>query len=136
MTQKSTSKIRKRQVAGIRVTHYHYSPFIKAELIGQIGLCLLMCGIFCLALGVSDGYANATAVGNSICKISSGVITTSVGRGLATIGILTVGIMATLGRVTWPQAIVVGVGISVIFGAHALAGMIAGNNAAYCPGLD
>jgi len=68
-------------------------------------------------------YAQTAAnsnVGNSICWIADN-FEGNAGRGIATIGISTIGVLALIGRVTWTQAIVVGTGCSVIFGAPELA---------------
>jgi len=64
--------------------------------------------------------AQNSNVGNSICWIADN-FEGNAGRGIATIGISTIGILALIGRVTWTQAIVVGTGCSVIFGAPELA---------------
>ncbi len=54
------------------------------------------------------------------------------GKGLATLGVLGVGIGATMGKISWTMAITVAVGIAVIFGCSAIAATIingAGNAA-------
>jgi type IV secretory pathway VirB2 component (pilin) len=94
-------------------------------LTGNAGKYMLLMAFVCFAISAGDAYASANGVSNAMCTIPLAVINTSIGRGIATLGIIILGIMATLGRVTWTQAVVVGVGISVIFGAAALAGMIA-----------
>jgi type IV secretory pathway VirB2 component (pilin) len=88
--------------------------------------------VICLAIGAGDVYASANGMSNALCTIPLAVINTSIGRGIATLGIIILGIMATLGRITWTQAVVVGVGISVIFGAASLAAMIAMNQGQAC----
>ncbi len=107
--------------------------FLKGDLIQ----CLALCAVMVLALGVENSFATSSAagLGNALCTIPSSVINTSIGRAIATIGILIIGIMATLGRITWTQAVVVGVGISVIFGAASLAAMISVNQGQNCSGL-
>jgi type IV secretion system protein VirB2 len=57
-----------------------------------------------------------SAVGNYICLIANNFMGNA-GRGIATIGISVLGIGALLGRISWIQAMVVGVGVSVLFGA-------------------
>jgi len=44
----------------------------------------------------------------------------STGKGLATIAITIVGIGALLGKVSWGMAMIVGVGVAVIFGAASI----------------
>lgn len=93
----------------------------------KVGLTqyLLLFAALGITLMAGDAYASANGMSNALCTIPLSVINTSIGRGLATLGIIILGIMATLGRITWTQAVVVGVGISVIFGAASLAAMIA-----------
>ncbi len=86
---------------------------------------LLLLAVLCITFMAGDAYASANGMSNALCTIPLSVINTSIGRGIATLGIIILGIMATLGRITWTQAVVVGVGISVIFGAASLASMIA-----------
>jgi type IV secretory pathway VirB2 component (pilin) len=93
---------------------------------------LLFCAVLVLAIGITNSYASAVGVSKAICTIPLSVINTSIGRGIATLGIIIIGIMATLGRITWTQAIVVGVGIAVIFGAASIAAMIAMNQGTDC----
>src|SRR2546430_1584680 len=76
------------------------------------GLTLLSFGLL-----IPDLYAQVDSnVGNYICLIADN-FTGSAGRGIATIGISVIGTLACLGRVTWTQAIVVGVGVAVLFSA-------------------
>lgn len=112
--------------------HNHIVPPTTQLLLGDGARCLLLCALLVLALGATNSYASATGVAKAICTIPLSVINTSIGRGIATLGIIIIGIMATLGRVTWTQAIVVGVGIAVIFGAASVAAMIAMGSGTDC----
>jgi type IV secretory pathway VirB2 component (pilin) len=60
-----------------------------------------------------------SSVGNYICFIANN-FGGNAGRGIATIGISVLGIGALLGKISWIQALVVGVGVAVLFGAPAL----------------
>jgi type IV secretory pathway VirB2 component (pilin) len=51
-----------------------------------------------------------------LCNLAD-MVTGNLGRGLATCAVLTIGVGATLGKVSWGLAITVAVGISVIFNA-------------------
>jgi type IV secretory pathway VirB2 component (pilin) len=99
---------------------------LQSHLTREAAQCFFMCVALVLALGASNAFATSSASGmaDALCTIPMAVVNTSIGRGIATLGIIILGIMATLGRITWTQAVVVGVGISVIFGAAALAAMI------------
>jgi type IV secretory pathway VirB2 component (pilin) len=58
-----------------------------------------------------------TPMGDVLCDVVDFVIYGNLGRGLATLAIIMVGVGAMLGKVSWGLAITVAVGISVIFGA-------------------
>lgn len=64
--------------------------------------------------------AQNSAVGGMICYIADNFLGNA-GRGIATIGISVLGVGAILGRITWIQAMIVGVGVAVLFGAPAIA---------------
>jgi len=64
------------------------------------------------------------AIANAVCDISD-TFTGEVATGLGTIAICTIGVMACLGRVQWTAAIIVAVGISILFGATALVSTLA-----------
>jgi type IV secretory pathway VirB2 component (pilin) len=114
------------------MTRSTYMNSLHQWLTGDAARCLFLCALLVLALGATNSYATATGVSKAICTIPLSVINTSIGRGIATLGIIIIGVMATLGRVTWTQAIVVGVGIAVIFGAASLAAMISLNQGTEC----
>jgi type IV secretory pathway VirB2 component (pilin) len=94
----------------------------------DVFLCFMLSAIIFLGMGSIDAFAtsNATAgkLGEAMCTIPEAIVNGNIGRAIATIGIIIIGIMATLGRITWTQAMIVGVGIAVIFGAAALAEML------------
>jgi type IV secretory pathway VirB2 component (pilin) len=72
-----------------------------------------------LAMLIPDLYAQTAQdsdVGNYICFVADN-FSGNAGRGIATIGISVIGTLALVGRITWTQAIIVGVGCSVLFGA-------------------
>lgn len=55
-------------------------------------------------------------MGNVLCTVTAW-FTGNTGKGLATIAITVVGIGALLGKVSWGMAIIVGIGIAIVFGA-------------------
>jgi type IV secretory pathway VirB2 component (pilin) len=76
--------------------------------------------IACYLLFTGGAFAapsNNTPMGDVLCDVVGFVIYGNLGRGLATLAIIMVGIGAMLGKVSWGLAITVAVGISVIFGA-------------------
>jgi type IV secretory pathway VirB2 component (pilin) len=73
-----------------------------------------------LVMMPSLSYAAWTPMGDAICQASYWVMG-NVGRGLAILAIMIIGIGAMLGKVSWGMAMVVGSGIAIIFGATTLA---------------
>jgi len=61
-------------------------------------------------------FAANTPIGNIFCKAASW-ITGNTGKGLATIAVGIIGFGALLGKVSWGLALIVGVGIAILFGA-------------------
>ena len=68
---------------------------------------------FALASGLED------TVGSGLCRIV-GALQGGVGRGIATLAIIFLGIGAFFGKVSWALATQTAVGITVIFGATAI----------------
>lgn len=60
--------------------------------------------------------ATNTPIGNTLCIVSSWFLGNT-GKGLATIAITIIGIGALLGKVSWGMAMIVGIGVAVVFGA-------------------
>jgi type IV secretory pathway VirB2 component (pilin) len=59
------------------------------------------------------------------------MIWSDIGRGIATIAVMVVGVGAVLGKVSWGQALIVAIGISLTFGAPIIVPqLIYGNNMA------
>lgn len=70
---------------------------------------------------LSEGFCNAIAF-----------VTGRTGKALATIAIITVGVGALMGKVSWGLAILVALGIAIIFGAEAIMGAISGDAGTGC----
>lgn len=69
--------------------------------------------LFAVAVFVPE-QALATGV-LDLCKVV-GLLQGDVAQAVATVAVITLGIGAAIGRVSWNQAILVGIGIVVIFG--------------------
>lgn len=61
-------------------------------------------------------YAQTSPMGYVVCSVV-GIIYGNLGRGLAVLAVIVVGIGATLGKVSWGLALTVAVGIGTVFGA-------------------
>lgn len=58
-------------------------------------------------------------IGDVLCQVADW-FTGRVGQGIATLAIIVIGLGALMGKVSWGMAIIVGIGIAVIFGASEL----------------
>jgi type IV secretory pathway VirB2 component (pilin) len=99
-----------------------------------VGLSLLT--IFMLLIMMSQAHALVTsAMGNALCSIVE-IVYGNLGRGLATLAVIIVGVGATLGKTSWGLAMTVAVGIAVMFNAHNIVSSIgAGSYAVGCMGV-
>jgi type IV secretion system protein VirB2 len=80
--------------------------------------CLLvMLTVFVAMLpDMAAAAASDTPMGNVLCTVKNW-FTGNTGKGLATIAITVIGIGALLGKVSWGMAIIVGIGVAIVFGA-------------------
>lgn len=75
-----------------------------------------------------DSFASATdatVLGGLMCNVV-GWFTGSVGKGIATLAIIVIGVGALMGKVSWGMAIIVGLGVAIIFGAPSIVDSLAG----------
>lgn len=92
---------------------------------------VLQAGLWSLAIfafyALSASPAHAQTIGSILCGVWN-LIYTDIGRGIATLAIVAVGIGATLGKASWGMAIMVAVGIAVMFGANTLVATLFGTS--------
>jgi type IV secretory pathway VirB2 component (pilin) len=69
--------------------------------------------------GISASGAVPTALSDVLCNVV-GWFNGPVGAGIATLAIIVIGIGALMGKVSWGMAIIVGLGVGVIFGADTI----------------
>lgn len=62
-----------------------------------------------------------TTIGKVLCNVVKW-FNGPVGQGIATLAIIVIGLGALMGKVSWGMAIIVGIGVAVIFGAGAIVG--------------
>jgi len=75
------------------------------------------------AMAVDKG--KETSLDNMLCNVVS-FFTGAVGKGIATLALIIVGIGALMGKVSWGMAIIVALGVAVIFGATTLVDALGG----------
>ncbi len=85
----------------------------------MLSAAIIMMPDFAFASGVD------TPMGKVLCTVVNW-FTGNTGKGLATIAITVIGIGALLGKVSWGMAIIVGIGVAIVFGA---AGIVNAMNA-------
>lgn len=81
-------------------------------------ISLALLAVYVVALLPNAAFAQET-IGRLMCGVAEW-FTGRVGKGIATLAIIVVGLGALLGKVSWGMAIIVGIGIAVIFGASTI----------------
>ena len=85
-----------------------------------------------LTLFVPDlAAAGGNPIGTTLCAVVQW-FTGPVGGGIATLAVIIIGIGALMGKVSWGMAIIVGLGVAVVFGAAPLIQALQPANAAAC----
>jgi len=74
---------------------------------------------------MAQTVTDSTVLGDLLCGVA-GWFTGSVGKGIATLAIIVIGVGALMGKVSWGMAIIVGLGVAVIFGAPSIVNELAG----------
>lgn len=73
-----------------------------------------------VAVMLMPEFASAqNPIGDTLCNVVDW-FTGPVGGGIATLAIIIIGIGALMGKVSWGMAIIVGLGVAIIFGADTL----------------
>ena len=88
----------------------------------QIGLLVMLCAVIIM---IPDFAYAAYSVDQAICLVAN-VFSGNAGRGIATIGMCVLGASACFGRVDWIKAMVIGIGVSLMFGAVAMITLLGG----------
>ncbi len=85
---------------------------------GAWHLALALFAVYVVAM-VPETAAAQETIGRVLCNVVEWFNGT-IGSGIATLAIIVIGIGALMGKVSWGMAIIVGIGIAVIFGASAI----------------
>ena len=91
--------------------------FFAADKTWRFCLCLLVAYTVLMV----PSMAHADTIGELLCTVADW-FTGPIGQGIATLAIITVGVGALMGKVSWGMAIIVGIGVAVIFGAPEIVG--------------
>ena len=81
-------------------------------------VCLFVClsAVVVMLPDLALAAPSDTPMGSVLCTVVDW-FTGNTGKGLATIAITIIGIGALLGKVSWGMAIIVGIGVAIVFGA-------------------
>jgi type IV secretion system protein VirB2 len=104
----------------------------KADLARSWQICAAMVLSAVVIMAPDLAAAVDTPFGNIFCTVVSW-FTGNTGKGLATIAITIIGVGALLGKVSWGMALIVGVGVAIVFGA---AGIVDAMNAGASSGCS
>jgi type IV secretion system protein VirB2 len=88
-------------------------------------ICLMVMLSAVIIMMPDFAFATDTPMGKVLCTVVNW-FTGNTGKGLATIAITVIGIGALMGKVSWGMAIIVGIGVAIVFGA---AGIVNAMNA-------
>lgn len=109
---------------------------MNTEKMMSLAWCMVMAYAACLIpmdvlAGVNinvggGGGGDSATIGGLLCRVADW-FTGSVGQGIATLAIIVIGIGALMGKVSWGMAIIVGIGVAVIFGAPTIVQELSGN---------
>ena len=102
----------------------------------QVSLMVMLSAVVVMMPDFAFAAGSDTPMGNVLCTALSW-FTGNTGKGLATIAITVIGIGALLGKVSWGMAMIVGVGVAIVFGAAGIvnamgggvSGIVSGNGA-------
>ena len=100
----------------------------------MMSLALGILGVYAAMLMPTDALAGTItndpkALEDVLCAVV-GWFNGTVGAGIATLAIIVIGIGALMGKVSWGMAIIVGLGVGVIFGAGTIVEALGGTQ---CP---
>lgn len=97
----------------------------------SLSLCLLVA--YAVMLMPADAWAlggNSNSINDTICTVV-GWFLGPIGKAIATLAIILIGVGALMGKVSWGMAIIVGIGIAVIFGADTIANQLGASTAGF-----
>lgn len=97
-----------------------------------------LCFVVMLAAAIAllpDMASAQEVIGKLLCGLV-GWFYGPVGRGIATLAIIIVGVGALLGKVSWGMAIIVGLGVAVVFGAGTITEELAAPATNQCQGWE
>lgn len=95
----------------------------------QHAFTFLACALAVAAPEMS--YAAGNPIADVLCDVVDWM-TGPVGAGIATLAVIIIGVGALLGKVSWGMAIIVGLGVAIVFGAPAVITSLSSVSSATC----
>jgi len=86
-------------------------------------LSLALLAAYAVMMIPADAFASPNSVERALCKVVGWFIG-PIGTAIATLAIIIIGVGALMGKVSWGMAIIVGLGVAVIFGAPTIANIL------------
>ena len=90
----------------------------------QISLMVLLSAVIVMMPDFAFAASN-TPMGNVLCTVLYWFVGNT-GKGIATIAVTIVGLGALLGKVSWGMAMIVGIGVAIVFGAAGIVNAMGG----------
>jgi type IV secretory pathway VirB2 component (pilin) len=98
---------------------------------GMVAISLTMAATM---LPQSALAGDVNPIGQVLCNVVTW-LTGPVGKGIATLAIIIIGLGALMGKVSWGMAIIVAIGVALIFGAAAIVNQLGGGGVEACSGF-
>ncbi len=91
----------------------------------QICLMVMLSAVIVMMPDFAYAASSNTPMGNVLCTVLAW-FTGNTGKGLATIAVTVIGVGALLGKVSWGMAMIVGIGVAIVFGAAGIVNAMGG----------
>lgn len=88
----------------------------------SLSVCVMIAYAFMLVPEAALA-SGPSSIEDALCEVIGWFIG-PVGKAIATLAIIIIGVGALMGKVSWGMAIIVGLGVAVIFGAPEIAGLL------------
>ncbi len=98
---------------------------------GMIDLCwnltLLFAVGICVSLLPDSAFAGSNAIEQVFCNLVS-LLNGPTGKAVATVAVIAVGVGALMGKISWGMALIVAIGIALVFGAGTIVDAISSDS--------
>jgi type IV secretion system protein VirB2 len=113
----------------LKLTNYYSQESIDTVWRGFLALTLALTVMYVPMEAMAANTPNA--IERLFCNVVS-MLTGPTGKAIATIAIIVVGLGALMGKVSWGMALIVALGVALVFGAASIVNAIAGADAGAC----